>query len=169
MNLAAVWRLPVIFVCENNLYGEYSPILTTTPFEDLTRRADAYAMPAEVVDGNDVVLVHDCAQRAVARARAGEGPTFIECKTYRTRGHSRSDPGKYRPPGELDAWLARDPIKLCERRMLSEGRLGEAELAQVRDKVDRELDAALQAAADAPFPAERPLFHETLLGGRPHG
>jgi pyruvate dehydrogenase E1 component alpha subunit len=168
MNLASVWKLPVVFVCENNLYGEYSPILSTTPFEDLARRADAYAIPAEIVDGNDVALVYEAAARAVTRARAGDGPSFIECKTYRTRGHSRSDPGKYRPPGELDAWLARDPIKACETQLLRETNVGADALAAIRAKVDAELDAALKAAADAPFPAIRPLGPETILEDAVH-
>lgn len=162
MNLAAVWKLPVIFVCENNLYGEYSPILTTTPYADLVRRADAYAMAAEAVDGNDVVAVYEAAARAVDRARADEGPTFLECKTYRTRGHSRSDPAKYRPPGELDAWLARDPIRLCEERLAKDLGVEEDALRAIRDRVKQDLDAALARAVDAPWPAVRDLSRETL-------
>ena len=96
MNMAQVWKLPVIFVCENNLYGEFSHILHTTPYENLVIRAAGYSMQTELVDGNDVLAVYDAAAPAVARARDGEGPTFIECKTYRHRGHSRTDPAKYR-------------------------------------------------------------------------
>lgn len=162
MNLAAVWRLPVIFVCENNLYGEYSPILTTTPYADLVRRAEAYAMAAEAVDGNDVTEVYAAASRAVDRARAGDGPTFLECKTYRTRGHSRSDPAKYRPAGELDAWLARDPIRRCEDLLRRETGADEAALEAVRAKVKQELDEALTRAAEGAWPAVRDLTAETL-------
>lgn len=163
MNLAAVWKLPLIFVCENNLYGEYSPILLTTPFEDLVRRAAAYDMPAEMVDGNDVAAVHGATLSAVARARGGKGPSFIECKTYRHRGHSRSDPAKYRPPGELESWLAKDPITRCEAALVAQ-QVGAAELEAVRRKVGRQLDDALQRAVAAPWPQVRDLGGAALSG-----
>ncbi|MGH8226342.1 MAG: thiamine pyrophosphate-dependent dehydrogenase E1 component subunit alpha [Steroidobacteraceae bacterium] len=164
MNLAAVWKLPLIFVCENNLYGEYSPILLTTPFEDLARRAVAYDMPAEIVDGNDVAEVYRTTLRAVGRARGGEGPSFIECKTYRHRGHSRSDPAKYRPPGELESWLARDPIMRCEAA-LAAAHFSAADLETVRREIGERLDDAFQKAAAAPWPAVRDLSGEALSGG----
>jgi pyruvate dehydrogenase E1 component alpha subunit len=164
MNLAAVWKLPVIFVCENNLYGEYSPILSTTPMRDLVVRADAYAMPGVVVDGNDVVAVMDAARAAVARARAGGGPTFLECKTYRQSGHSRSDAGKYRPPGELDAWLERDPIVLFKSRLLAEGLLDAASIAALEKRVQEEVRAAAARAAEGPWPEVRPLHEATYAG-----
>jgi acetoin:2,6-dichlorophenolindophenol oxidoreductase subunit alpha len=107
----------VVFVCENNLYGEFSHILHTTPYGDLVIRAAGYAMPTELVDGNNVLAVFDAAAPAVSRAREGEGPTFIECKTYRHRGHSRSDQVKYRDPAEVEAWLKRDPILLYRREL----------------------------------------------------
>ena len=118
LNLASVWKLPVIFVCENNLYGEYSPLASTTPVTRLAGRADAYAMVSDQVDGNDVVAVHGATATAVERARSGEGPTFIEALTYRHRGHSRSDPNAYRPDGELERWLERDPIKVSEQALI---------------------------------------------------
>lgn len=121
MNLAAVWKLPTIFVCENNLYGEYSPVLRTTPLDELVRRADGYAMPGVRVDGNDVRAVREVVGEAVDRARAGEGPTFVEALTYRHKGHSRTDPGLYRPKEEVEAWLARDPIPAFERVLADEG------------------------------------------------
>lgn len=166
MNLAVVWRLPILFICENNLYGEYSPILLTTPFEDLTRRAQAYAMPAESVDGNDVVAVHAAALRATERARRGDGPTFIECKTYRQRGHSRSDPAKYRPAGELEAWLKRDPIVQCEARLKAAANLQQADLDALRLETERRINAAYEAAAAAPWPEVRDLGPETLSSSR---
>lgn len=164
MNLAAVWKLPLIFMCENNLYGEYSPILTTTPFEDLVRRADAYAMPGFVVDGNDVVAIYRVVSDAVARARAGAGPSFIECKTYRYRGHSRSDPAKYRPAGELEQWLAKDPLDTFERRMQSEFSVPSDEIESVRERVARTIAEALERATAAPMPTPRDLSHECLSG-----
>ena len=164
MNLAAVWELPVVFVCENNLYGEYSPIRTTTPIDDIAIRADSYAMPSEIVDGNDVLAVFKAATKAVERAREGQGPTLIECKTYRQCGHSRSDPAKYRPPGELDSWLERDPIKLFRQRLQDEGVLTDGELAEVEERVKNEIDEAAKRAAEAPFPEDRSLLPETYAG-----
>jgi pyruvate dehydrogenase E1 component alpha subunit len=119
LNLASVWRLPVVFVCENNLYGEYSRIETTTPVTDLVDRAAAYAMPAVVVDGQDVTAVADAVGHALQRARAGDGPMLLEMKTYRYAGHSRGDAGAYRPDGELRSWQRRDPIELFQAALLA--------------------------------------------------
>lgn len=154
MNLAAVWSLPVIFVCENNLYGEYTPIRATTPFEDLARRAAAYDMPATIVDGNDVLGVYDAVGDAAERARRGGGPTFVECKTYRQRGHSRTDPGTYRPKEEVATWLARDPVSLGRAMVVSRGALSEAEADELAAAVRGEIAAAAEAAAQAPWPDE---------------
>jgi pyruvate dehydrogenase E1 component alpha subunit len=160
LNVASVWKLPVIFLCENNLYGEYSPIARTTPIRDLARRADSYAMPGEVVDGNDVERVYRAVQAAAARARQSEGPTLLECKTYRQRGHSRSDPATYRPAGELEHWLERDPIRLLRARLIEAGELTEAE-ADALDESALELvrTAESEALAD-PFPAPERLFSD---------
>jgi TPP-dependent pyruvate/acetoin dehydrogenase alpha subunit len=157
LNLAAIWKLPAIFVIENNHYGEYSPLAATTPIERLADRAAAYGMPGVYVDGNDVIAVRAAAQDAVARARAGEGPTLIEADTYRQSGHSRSDPGAYRPPGELEAWLARDPITRLEEALTGTGRLPAGALSALRDEVRAEVTAARERAvawAD-PDPATR--------------
>src|SRR5437016_6244868 len=118
LNLAAVWSLPVLFVCENNLYMEYTPIgqVTAVP-SPAADRAPAYRLPAETVDGNDVVLVAEAVARAAARARSGDGPTVIEALTYRHFGHSRTDPAKYRPAEEVQEWLARDPLELARQRL----------------------------------------------------
>lgn len=164
MNLAAVWKLPVIFVCENNLYGEYSPILSTTPMQDLVVRASAYSMPGTVADGNDVVAVYEAARTAVERARAGNGPTFIEYKTYRQCGHSRSDAGTYRPPGELDAWTARDPIDMFRSRLLAEGLTDEATLGAIEKQVRGDIGSAAARAAEGPWPEVRPLNDATYAG-----
>lgn len=167
MNMASVWKLPVIFVCENNLYGEYSPILSTTPMRDLVVRADAYAMPGVVVDGNDVLGVYQAARQAVARARAGDGPTFIECKTYRQCGHSRSDAGKYRPPGELESWIERDPITRFRARLVAEGLLDESDASAIERRVKEDVRAAAARAADGPWPEVRPLHEATYAGPVP--
>jgi pyruvate dehydrogenase E1 component alpha subunit len=151
LNLAQVWKLPAIFVCENNLYGEYSPIAATTAVTELVDRADSYAMAKAQIDGNDVVVVHEAVAEAVARGRAGEGPTFIEALTYRHRGHSRSDPAKYRPAGELEEWLERDPIPRCEAALAGDG-VDAAELAKLREDAERAVSEALQRAESWPDP-----------------
>lgn len=162
MNLAAVWKLPVIFICENNLYGEYSPILSTTPFEDLVRRADAYGMPGTVVDGNDVRAVYQAVAEAVSLARGGGGPGFVECKTYRYKGHSRSDPAAYRPKGELETWMARDPIPRCETLLRDEYAMSDVELTRARERIKTAIDRAYQEAANDAWPTARDLSAETL-------
>jgi pyruvate dehydrogenase E1 component alpha subunit len=153
LNMAALWKAPVVFIVVNNLYGEYSPLATTTSGStDLARRADGYGIPGVIVDGQDVDVVHAEVSKAVARARAGEGPTLLEMKTYRYRGHSRSDPAKYRPAGELDAWLARDPIEILGARLAEAGILSAEAQATLRAEIVAEVDAAGQRATDAPYP-----------------
>ena len=149
LNMASVWRAPIVFVIENNLYGEYSPLRTTTPLDDLADRAKAHAMPGVIVDGQDVAAVRDVVEAALARARSGEGPTLIEGKTYRYRGHSRTDPAKYRKEGELDEWRLRDPIDLLGRQLADEGVLGEDDQRTLREEVQVEVDAAAERAAAA--------------------
>ena len=152
MNLAAVWRAPVVFVCENNLYGEYTPIGDSTPITDLALRAQSYAMRSEIVDGNDVTAVHTAAAAAIAVARAGEGPTFLECKTYRQDGHSRSDQGKYRSVGEVEAWLARDPLLLARGQLLEQGLATEHQVSEMQAEVAGIISSAFDRAAAAPVP-----------------
>ena len=146
LNLAAVWALPVLFVCENNLYMEYTPIgqVTAVP-SPAADRAPAYRLPAETVDGNDVVLVAEAVARAAARARAGDGPTVIEALTYRHFGHSRTDPAKYRPAEEVQEWLARDPLELARQRLAKAGVPTEA----VTAAAERAGETVAQAIADA--------------------
>jgi pyruvate dehydrogenase E1 component alpha subunit len=151
LNLASIWRLPVIFVCENNLYGEYSPLTTTTPVARLADRGAAYAMAAETVDGNDVFVMRETVLRAAERARAGDGPTLIEALTYRHKGHSRTDPAKYRPAGELESWLERDPIPRLEAHLV-EGGIERGELAVLRAEAQRAVDDALERARGWPDP-----------------
>jgi TPP-dependent pyruvate/acetoin dehydrogenase alpha subunit len=151
LNLASIWKLPAIFVCENNLYGEYSPLATTTPIERLADRADSYAMAKARVDGNDVLAMHAAASEAVARGRAGEGPTLIEALTYRQKGHSRSDPATYRPPGELERWLERDPILLSEQTLVEAG-VERGRLEAVRSDAERMVAEALERAKGWPDP-----------------
>jgi pyruvate dehydrogenase E1 component alpha subunit len=153
LNMAAVWKAPVIFIITNNLYGEYSPVSATTAGNgDLARRADPYGMPGVVVDGQDIDVVHATVSEAVARARAGEGPSLLEMKTYRYRGHSRSDPAKYRPDGELEAWKLRDPIEILGARLDAEGILSSADQARIKTDLQADVDAAAERAAAAPYP-----------------
>jgi TPP-dependent pyruvate/acetoin dehydrogenase alpha subunit len=159
LNLASIWKLGVVFVCENNLYGEYSPIAWTTPIERLADRAASYGMPGVRVDGNDVVAVHEVVAEAVERGRAGEGPTLVEAMTYRHKGHSRTDPAKYRPEGELEEWLERDPVKRCEEALLEAGMTVE-ELAEIRAAAEREVSEALERALGWPEPELETRFED---------
>jgi TPP-dependent pyruvate/acetoin dehydrogenase alpha subunit len=150
LNFAKVFSLPVLYVCENNVYGEY------TRSEDVTAgnaisRVEAMELPAQVVDGNDLWAVREAAGKALDGARAGDGPAFIEALTYRFVGHSRSDPGKYRPAGELDSWRERDPLLVARARLIDEG-VAPEELDAVEAEVAAELDAVEAGALAAPFP-----------------
>lgn len=153
INLAAIWHLPVVFVCENNLYAASTPISQAILLEDIAERAAAYGIPGVVVDGNDVLAVYEAACAAVERARAGGGPTLLECKTYRRGGHSRSDPGHYRPPEEVEEWLAKDPIPRFRDVLLAEGILDEAGAEEVEAEVAAEIEAAVEYARSSPSPA----------------
>ncbi|MGD8685031.1 MAG: thiamine pyrophosphate-dependent dehydrogenase E1 component subunit alpha [Chloroflexota bacterium] len=151
LNMAAVWNVPVVFIITNNLYGEYSPVRMTTPIDDLARRAEPYEMPGVVVDGQDVEAVHAATIEAVTRARAGGGPSLLEMKTYRYRGHSRSDPARYRRDGELDVWKERDPLLVLGRRLTDQGLMTAEEQAAVAGDAEAEVEAAVERAEAAPF------------------
>lgn len=165
LNLAAVWRLPALFVCENNLYMEYTPIASVTAVaQPAADRAPAYGLPAEVIDGNDVVAVWEATARAVDRARAGNGPTIIEALTYRQYGHSRADPAKYRPQEEVDEWLRRDPLTLLAERLRGDG-VAEDALQERRDRAQKVVDAAVEAAKAAPPPDEATALTDVWADG----
>lgn len=165
INLAAVWKLPVIFVCENNLYMEYTPIGSVTAVEHpAADRAAAYSLPRIVIDGNDVVTVREEVGRAVAKARSGEGPTIIECLTYRHYGHSRTDPAKYRPEGELEEWLMRDPVKVLRERLLAAG-VAEGEIELIEARADEIVGAAVEAAKAAPLSEPTEAFTDVWADG----
>jgi len=144
LNLAAIWQLPVVFVCENNSYGEYSRIDLTTPVTDLAVRAASYAIPSEIVDGQDVDSVIAAVSSALERARSGGGPTFLECKTYRYSGHSRADQATYRPAGELDEWLARDPIELYRSQLIAEETLDTAKAEALRASIVQRIEDCVE-------------------------
>jgi acetoin:2,6-dichlorophenolindophenol oxidoreductase subunit alpha len=157
LNFAQVLELPVVYVCENNLYGEFTPMHAVTAGGEIAARAGAYGMPFEVVDGNDVWAVHEAAVEAVDRARSGEGPTLIECRTYRHFGHSKSDPAPYRPDDELERWLTRDPLTIARERLLAKG-LAEEEVSAAESGAREQIERATEAALAAPYPDphERP-------------
>lgn len=159
LNMASLWKLPVIFVCENNLYGEYTPIARTTPIENLADRADSYSMSKARIDGNDVIAVHATVIEAAERARRGDGPTLIEALTYRQKGHSRSDPAKYRPAGELEHWLGRDPI-LTHERALREAGVEAAEIERTEDAARASVREALKRALSWPEPEPATRFED---------
>ena len=150
LNFAVVWKLPVIFVCENNLYMEYTPIRSVTAVEHpAAGRASAYGLAAVIVDGNDADAVYRLARGAIARARAGDGPALIEAKTYRHSGHSRADPAKYRPAGELEEWLKRDPVTLYRERLIAAG-VDEGALREIETAAVRAVDEATEGAKASP-------------------
>ncbi len=155
LNFAAIWKLPVVFVCENNLYMEYTPISEVTAVEHPAGdRASAYGLPKIVIDGNDADVVYRTAREAIAKARDGGGPSLVECLTYRHSGHSRADPGKYRPPGELEKWMERDPIKIYKQRLAEFG-VSQTQIDAIDAESKRKVEEATEACkASPPAPAE---------------
>jgi TPP-dependent pyruvate/acetoin dehydrogenase alpha subunit len=151
LNFAASAQLPAVFVCENNFYGEFTPMQKVTAGADIAGRAAAYAMPSAVVDGNDLWAVVDAAREAIDRARSGGGPTLLEMQTYRHYGHSKSDPATYRPKEELERWLERDPLKLARARLIQDG-IVDSEIARVEDETQATLAQAVANALAAPYP-----------------
>jgi pyruvate dehydrogenase E1 component alpha subunit len=152
LNMASLWSLPVIFVCENNQYAASTALDKAFKMKQIYKRADAYGMPGVVVDGNDVVAVYTVVNEAVARARSGRGPTLVECITYRHGGHSRGDACNYRPKGEKEAWLEKDPIKRMEEYLIKEKVLSDQEIQSIREKVVKEMESAAEYAKNSPFP-----------------
>jgi acetoin:2,6-dichlorophenolindophenol oxidoreductase subunit alpha len=151
LNFAEVLALPAVYVCENNFYGEFTPMLKVTAGGDIATRAAAYNIPARTVDGNDLWAVREAALDAIERARRGGGPTLLECQTYRHHGHSKSDPATYRPPEEVERWLARDPLNLAKTRLHDLG-VSEQEIADVEQATRARIEHAVQTALAAPYP-----------------
>ena len=153
LNIASIWKLPVVFVCENNQYAMSTAIARSTSVTNVAERASAYSMPGVIVDGNDFAAVAGASFAATARARAGDGPILIEAKTYRTRGHSRSDRNRYRPREEIEAWKARDPIARFEAEIEALGLASAAEVAEIGAEVEQEMAEAVAAASASPWPS----------------
>ncbi|MCJ7782228.1 MAG: thiamine pyrophosphate-dependent dehydrogenase E1 component subunit alpha [Acidimicrobiia bacterium] len=165
LNIAAVWGLPVVYVCENNLYMEYTPISSVTAVPNpAADRAAAYGLDRIIVDGNDVDAVYRTALMALDRARSGDGPSLIEAQTYRHYGHSRADPGKYRPNEEVEAWMNKDPIVLYRAKLEKMG-IAESELARIEEAARAEIDAATAAAKASPEPGEAVLMTDLWADG----
>jgi acetoin:2,6-dichlorophenolindophenol oxidoreductase subunit alpha len=165
LNFAVVWKLPVIFVCENNLYMEYTPIGDVTAVKHpAADRASAYGLPSIVIDGNDADVVYRTASAAYEKARAGDGPSLIECMTYRYSGHSRADPAKYRPEGELEKWKERDPIKIYRERLKQFG-VSDTVITGIETEVKRQVDEATEKCKAAPMPPADILTTDVYADG----
>jgi pyruvate dehydrogenase E1 component alpha subunit len=158
VNMAAIWNLPVIFVCENNFYGASTHISQVMRDTHIARRVgSSYGIRAEQVDGNDVLVVYEAAKSAVAQCRAGNGPVFLELLTYRLTGHSRRDPCHYQPKEEREAWAAKDPIRRFETTLKKQGLIDDAGLEAIKTRIRREFDAAVEVARGQPLPTTHDL------------
>jgi TPP-dependent pyruvate/acetoin dehydrogenase alpha subunit len=165
LNLAAVWKLPIVFVCENNLYMEYTPIDFVTPVKQpAADRAASYGLDRIIVDGNDADACYLVAETAYERARRGEGPSLIEALTYRHGGHSRADPAKYRPEAEVTEWLKKDPLPMYRARLLAEG-IDEQTLTAIEEAARVEIDAATEEAKNGPLPSADEIEKDTWADG----
>jgi TPP-dependent pyruvate/acetoin dehydrogenase alpha subunit len=166
LNLAAVWKLPVIFLCENNGYAMFTPQVQTTPIANIADRASAYGIPGIVVDGQDVLAVHDAVHDAVVRARDGIGPTLVEAKTYRYEEHSDYQGSRelsYRPEAEMKYWRERDPIEMFATTLRTVQKLQDHELTAMRTAVQQEVEAAVAFARQSPAPDPHELFEDLLI------
>ena len=155
LNMASAWKLPVIYVIENNLYGISVDTRDVTNVTDLADRAHGYGIPGVVVDGMDVVAVYEVAKEAVARARRGEGPTLLECKTYRWQGHHVGDPANYRSrknPNEKAEWMKRDPVVILKEKIIKDEIASEAEIIKIENEIEKEIQEAVKFAAESPYP-----------------
>jgi TPP-dependent pyruvate/acetoin dehydrogenase alpha subunit len=163
LNIAATWKLPMLYVCENNMYAAQTSAAATHALSDVAARAAGYGIPGFVVDGNDVVAVHQAAIRAVERARSGGGPTLIECKTYRQRGHTeRKGQPDPRDKTEVEAWKQKDPIALLERQLRDQGALDDTGLQTIERDVMAALEAAIAFAEASPFPLPEQATHDVF-------
>lgn len=152
LNLAAIWKLPVVFICENNQYGMSGAVKDMFAIENIADRAAAYGMPGVVLDGNDLFDVYTGVGEAIARARRGDGPTLIECKTYRWKGHSKSDAKKYRTREEEKEWRKKDPIRRLEKHLLETGQATEDTLRQIEERAHQAIEDAVEFAEESPYP-----------------
>jgi len=157
-NMAATLNLPVIFVCSINLYAQMTHKSVHIAIENVADRAPSYGAPGVTIDGNDVELVYEEAVKAVKHTRAGKGPYLIECKTYRHHGHFEGDPCNYRPEGELEEWLKKDPVVLYEKKLKKEGVLDDKQIKALKDAAQKEIDEAVELARKSPQPEVEELY-----------
>lgn len=158
MNLAAIWNLPVLFICTNNQYAISTPAKSITRLERLVDRAAGYGIPGLFVDGNDVLAVYDTASKAIEQIRAGGGPIFIECLTYRQGGHKRDDPASYRPKGEVEAWLEKDPILRFREFLSKNSDFTQFENEKIDKEVEKDIEFAVETALRSPLPSDSDAF-----------
>jgi len=160
INMASLWKLPVVYVCENNQYGEFTPQKRHQAITDISQRATAYGIPGITVDGMDVVAVYEATQEAVKRAREGNGPTLIEAKCYRFHGHFEGDPQLYRDQAEVQKWMERDPIPSFEKQLLESNVVNEEYLRKIQEEVQHEIDEAVKFAEGSPYPADKEALED---------
>jgi pyruvate dehydrogenase E1 component alpha subunit len=165
VNLAACWSLPVVYVIENNQYAEQTPIARTARLANLADRAASYGIPDVTVDGNDVIAVYEAAAEAIARARRGQGPTIVECKTYRWHGHFEGDRQAYKPRGEAEEWQKRDPILVFRKKLVEAGTIADADAEEIQREVSTEIDMAVRYARESPFPRPEEALEDVFAGG----
>ena len=158
VNMGAIWNLPVIYVCENNLYGASTHVSKVMKISNIAERAAAYGIPGEVVEGNDMQAVYQTVRKAVEQARSGEGPTLVECKTYRRAGHSRRDANAYRDKEEEKRWLARDPLVIAKNYLLKQKIWSEEEDKALSARIDAEIEDAVEYAKNSPLPKTEDMF-----------
>lgn len=162
-NMAMLWKLPVVFICENNNYAMGTSVTRTSNVVDIYKLADAYDMPGDSVDGMDPEAVHEAVARAVKRARAGEGPTLLEMKTYRYKGHSMSDPQKYRTKEEVEQYKERDPIEVVREKLSKGFGVSEAEIEEIHDRVKHEVEESVRFAEESPWPDDDELLKDVYV------
>ena len=162
-NLAMTWKLPVIFICENNHYAMGTSVERTSNVTDIYKLADAYDMPGDSVDGMDMEAVHNAVARAVKRARDGEGPTLLEMKTYRYRGHSMSDPQKYRTKEEVEIYKEKDPIEIARLKLVDFFNVPDTEIEEINERVRIDVEESVQFAEESPWPSDDELYKDVYI------
>jgi pyruvate dehydrogenase E1 component alpha subunit len=162
-NLAMTWKLPVVFICENNHYAMGTSVTRTSNVTDIYKLADAYDMPGDSVDGMDMEAVHDAVARAVKRAREGDGPTLLEMKTYRYRGHSMSDPQKYRTKEEVEIYKEKDPIEIARLKLVEYFNVPDEEIEQINERVKLDVEESVQFAEESPWPDDDELYKDVYI------
>ena len=165
INMGSLWQLPIVYVCENNLYGISVHQRKSQNIKHVAIRATAYGIPGDIVDGNDVLAIYDVSRRAIARAREDRGPTLIECKTYRWGGHHVGDPGTaYRPKKEVRKWKEKCPVERFKEHIVKKGMLAQSEIKRIEEEVKNQVQKAVQFAKNSPYPEEEEALQDVLIG-----